>query len=129
MKASLEEQIFQSEATYLEETAAGNIIKGFDNYIKGSGTTSGGMGTAGSGTSTRRKGTITEHDRVFSRSSASFTRVRHPMVQSCASILKDFIGELATIQHVHHAFTCANTYGYSIHARKQSPDANKYNQP
>jgi chromatin modification-related protein EAF6 len=57
------------ETTYLEETSAGNIIKGFDNYMKG---TAAATINTGGGTATRRKGGLTEADRIFSRSSASF---------------------------------------------------------
>ena len=90
-KADIEEQLYQVEQKYLEETTAGNIIKGFDNYIKGAmGTSSSsGLGGVGSGSggitpggggsylgsSTRRRGQVVDSDRVFSRSSASFMRV------------------------------------------------------
>ena len=61
----------------MEETTAGNIIKGFDNYIKGSSTTGGGGGAGGGpGTSSRRRGGITDADRIFSNSSVSFSKVR-----------------------------------------------------
>ncbi|KPI41030.1 Chromatin modification-related protein EAF6 [Cyphellophora attinorum] len=39
--AAIEETIYRQETAYLEETsAAGNIVKGFDNYIKASAVTS-----------------------------------------------------------------------------------------
>ncbi|KAF1835416.1 NuA4-domain-containing protein [Decorospora gaudefroyi] len=69
----LEDNILRVETQYLEETSAGNIIKGFDNYIKGAATTT---TTSGAGTATRRKAPISDADRIFSRSSTSFLRVR-----------------------------------------------------
>ena len=68
----LEATILRVETQYLEETSAGNIIKGFDNYIKGAVPAS---TTSSTGTATRRKAQISEADRIFSRSSSAFVRV------------------------------------------------------
>ncbi|KAI9679954.1 MAG: hypothetical protein M1817_004969 [Caeruleum heppii] len=70
--ASIEDQIYKVENSYLEETSAGNIVKGFDNYIKGSSGAGGGGGGAGAGG--RKRAVVNDGDRVFSRSSASFLR-------------------------------------------------------
>jgi len=67
----LEDNILRVETQYLEETSAGNINKGFDNYIKGAATTT---TAGGAGTATRRKAPISDADRIFSRSSTSFLR-------------------------------------------------------
>jgi chromatin modification-related protein EAF6 len=79
--ASIEDNIYRQETTYLEETSvAGNIVKGFDNYIKASATASASAGTVsgsaiggGLGAS-RRKAAINDSDRIFSRSSTSYMR-------------------------------------------------------
>jgi chromatin modification-related protein EAF6 len=73
VQLQLEDNILRVETQYLEETSAGNIIKGFDNYIKGAATTT---AAGAGGTGTRRKAPISDVDRIFSRSSTSFLRVR-----------------------------------------------------
>ncbi|KAK0632130.1 histone acetyltransferase subunit NuA4-domain-containing protein [Immersiella caudata] len=60
--AAQEEAIYNKETEYLENTPAGNIITGFDNYTKGTGTAA----------AARRKTGLTEANRVFSRSSISY---------------------------------------------------------
>lgn len=82
--AAIEDSIYRQETAYLEETsAAGNIVKGFDNYIKASavsssansagGTISGSAAGGGVGAS-RRKAAVSDSDRVFSKSSVSYMR-------------------------------------------------------
>lgn len=61
-KHAREEAIAQKETEYLDNTASGNIIMGFDNYIKGI------TGAAAQ----RRKSGVIEANRVFSRSSISY---------------------------------------------------------
>ena len=80
MQAALEANIARMENAYLEETPAGNLVKGFDNYIKGSSasTVTGSIGgLSSSGPGMRRKAAINDQDRIFSRSAASVT-VRRP---------------------------------------------------
>ncbi|KAL1393826.1 histone acetyltransferase subunit NuA4-domain-containing protein [Phyllosticta capitalensis] len=67
---NLEETIYRAETNYLEETTAGNIVKGFDNYIKGA--VAGTTGSIGGANAARRKAPISDQDRIFSRSSHSF---------------------------------------------------------
>ncbi|KAF2099311.1 NuA4-domain-containing protein [Rhizodiscina lignyota] len=82
--ARLDQDILFHETRYLEETTAGNIIKGFDNYIKGATGTGGGGGATG-GTSTRRRTGISDSDRIFSRSSVSVARSQDSPAPSSAN--------------------------------------------
>ncbi|KAG7006024.1 hypothetical protein G7Y79_00017g044060 [Physcia stellaris] len=81
--AALEDQIYRHETAYLEDTSAGNIIRGFDNYIKSSSTSaslpsSSAAANTSAGTASRRKSHVVEQDRVFSRSSTAFAREVSP---------------------------------------------------
>ncbi|KZF25921.1 NuA4-domain-containing protein [Xylona heveae TC161] len=75
--STLEDSIYRFETSYLDDTSGvGNIIRGFDNYIKATSATGpGGAGSAGGAGAGRRRaaGGINDADRVFSRSSVSYT--------------------------------------------------------
>ncbi|KAI3401929.1 hypothetical protein diail_6489 [Diaporthe ilicicola] len=60
--AGIEDNIYAKETEYLEQTQAGNIMTGFDNYTKGT----------NAAAAQRRKGATMEQHRVFSKSSISY---------------------------------------------------------
>jgi len=67
--SKIEDDIFKNEGAYLEETAAsGNIVRGFDGWVKG-------VAVGGRGGDDRRRGRVRDEDRIFSRSSVSWSRV------------------------------------------------------
>lgn len=71
--AELEDRIHKAEGAYLEETSSsGNIVRGFDGWVKGVAIAVGGR----NGGDDRRRGRIREEDRVFSRSSVGWMKVR-----------------------------------------------------
>lgn len=72
--ARLEDEIYKNEERYLEETAgSGNIVRGFDGWVKG-------VAVGGRGGDDRRRGRVRDEDRIFSRSSVSWMRVRQSHV-------------------------------------------------
>ena len=71
--AAIEDSIFKLEGSYLEETsAAGNIVRGFDNWVKG--VVVGSDNKRGDDRKTRTR--VRDEDRIFSRSSMTWMRVR-----------------------------------------------------
>jgi hypothetical protein len=79
--AALEEQIFKVEGAYLEETSnSGNIVRGFDGWVKG-------VSVGGRGADDRRRGRIRDEDRVFSRSSVGWMRVRSAHLENICAVL------------------------------------------
>lgn len=108
--AKIEQSIWNKEAAYLDDTSAGNIMKGFDNYIKASGAP-GGL-SAGGGTASRKKATVSEQDRLFSRSSVGFwnsMRVRTLMNLPLKEILTFSSGRLSSYKCYLYSITCNNS--------------------
>jgi len=78
--AALEEQIFKVEGAYLEETSnSGNIVRGFDGWVKG-------VSVGGRGADDRRRGRVRDEDRVFSRSSVGWMRVRFAHFENICAV-------------------------------------------
>ncbi|RKP28073.1 histone acetyltransferase subunit NuA4-domain-containing protein [Syncephalis pseudoplumigaleata] len=73
--ANVEVMLYQFEGSYLQESAHGNIVRGFDQYLQsrptGAATTTGTRGRHGAG---GHAGRITESERIFSHSSTTYRR-------------------------------------------------------
>ena len=58
----LEDEIYEKEYEYFQESVYGNIVKGFDNFLKSS------------GSSTKKRLNYSEEDHIFSLSSMNFVK-------------------------------------------------------
>ncbi len=70
--ASIEEEIFQRETIYLEDSLNGNMVKGFDNYTRSS-----------ANNTMKRRNNLSNEDRIFSLSSATYIKVSSLFYDYC----------------------------------------------
>jgi hypothetical protein len=121
--AALEEQIFKVEGAYLEETSnSGNIVRGFDGWVKG-------VSVGGRGADDRRRGRIRDEDRVFSRSSVGWMRVRSAQFANIWAVMLLTISNrhkkarIRTHPHTQLRLPALSTHPYLAQRVLQAPPA------